>query len=112
MFFKEKVHIHEVIKWGIMTGLIEGLIILGVSLLWFNRNQIIPLPAGWEFAATLILFSLLAISAIIATVLVISHPCYLILKGQTRDGLWTILTALITLGLFMGLIILASHVLV
>lgn len=112
MFFKENVNIKEVIKWGVLTGLVEGLLILGVAIVWFKRGQILPLPGSWEFAATVIILFLLSVSTVVATVLLIWHPYQLICRGNKKESLWTVMAAGLTLLLFIVLIIFASRVLI
>lgn len=102
----------ESIKWGVFTGFIESLIILSVSLVFFNREKILPLPGAWEFSVTLILFALLTISVIVSTVLLFWRPCASVCRGQTKDCILTTLSAGVTLGIFILLIIFASRVLI
>ncbi len=55
MFFKEKVHPLEVIKWGIFGGIIEGIFCLMIILMWLNRDEFLNIGEGWEFTVMILI---------------------------------------------------------
>lgn len=105
MFFKDKVHIEEVIKWGVLAGLFEGLYIGLAALLYGYRPALEALAGGWSGAATFILVGLIVISAIITSVIVFAHPIYSLLHRHYKDGLLTVVVTLITVIAVMGFVL-------
>ncbi len=112
MFYeKNKIEVREVLKYGVLTGIVEGFMVLGAALVWFNRSKIF-LTGGWEYPVTLVILGLLVVSAIISTYFIFAHPYRLVCRGCNREALWTSVAAALTVGLFVILIIFLNFILV
>ncbi|MBI4122199.1 MAG: hypothetical protein HY461_02615 [Parcubacteria group bacterium] len=103
MFFQEKVHPRVVLKWGILAGILEGAYIAIAAILYSQHVRLFAV-AGWERVAAGILLLLIAISAIVTTVIVFAHPLYSLSRRQYREALLTVLVTLLTLSAVSGLI--------
>lgn len=99
MFWKQKAHIHDVLKWGILSGLFESAFIFLTAILYWKRAQIMS-----EGAASFVLILLVAISAIITTIIVFAHPMHLVHEEHYLDAIYTIITTLVTIALASGFI--------
>ena len=105
MFFKDKVHIQEVIKWGVLAGLFEGLYIGIATLLYAYRHVLVALAGGWSGATTFILVGLITVSAIVTSVIVFAHPIYSLLHKNFRDGLLTVVISIVTVIAVIGFVL-------
>lgn len=105
MFFKDQVHVSEVIKWGVLAGLFEGLYIGLAALLVSYRPILEALAGGWAGVATFLLIGLITISAIITSVIVFAHPIYSLLHKNYKDGLLTVVITLITIIAVIGFVL-------
>ena len=97
MFFKDKVHPREIIKWGIFAGLFEGLYIGLAAVINSYRGPIESLAGGWAGATTLVLLAFIVVSAIVTSVIVFAHPIYSVVHKNYKDALFTILVTVVTL---------------
>ncbi|MBI3627086.1 hypothetical protein HY224_03505 [Candidatus Uhrbacteria bacterium] len=103
MFCPTKISTQEIVKWGVITGVLESALIFCAAMVWDRRQEFFP-SVGWESLASLILLGLVSISCIGVTGLVVSHPCWLMAKGRGKDA------ALTTL--IVGLIIILAILLI
>ena len=107
MFFHEKVHPREVVKWGIMAGFLQGLYIGIATLFYAEREGIFSILSGWEHGIIMLLFSFIVISAIITSIIVFAHPIYSITQKRYNEAILTILVTIITLAAITGFVIFA-----
>ena len=107
MFFRDKVHIHEVVKWGIFAGVLEGLYIALATILYGQRGIIESVASGWEHSASFFLLLLIVVSAIVTTIIVFAHPIYSLMRRHYRDALLTIVVTLITVVISAVLVLFA-----
>lgn len=112
MFFQDKVHKQDVIKWGIFAGILEGIYIVIAAVLYAQRGtlSVVLASTGDEIAAILLL-SLAAISAVVTTVIVFSHPLYCFIRRHYLDALLTVLLTLATLAAVLSFTLYAYRVL-
>jgi len=104
MFFEEKVHPADVIKWGVVAGLFEGLYIGLATVVYAERSLFID-AAGWPQTATFFLISLIIISAIVTSVIVFAHPIFSAVKKHYQEALLTVLVSLITIIAVIGFVL-------
>lgn len=102
MFFQDKVNLSEVIKWGILAGFLEGAFIGIAGILYSQRSRVLSVVSGWEHGVTLVLLSLIAVGAIVTTVIVFAHPMYCLLRRHYRDALFTVILTLVTICAILG----------
>jgi len=103
MFFQKKVHLSEVIKWGVLAGLFEGLYI-GLAAILLSQQYRLETLIGWEVTIVFLFMLVLSVSAIVTTVIVFAHPLYSLLRKQYRDALATLLVTLLTLVAVYGFV--------
>lgn len=97
MFFQDRVHKEDVVKWGIFAGILEGLYIILAAVLYSQRGTLSTIVATGDQAATLVLLTLVAVSAIVTTIIVFAHPMYCFIRRHYLDALLTVLVTLVTL---------------
>lgn len=97
MFFKGKVDTSEVVKWGILSGFLEGAYIGIVAILYSQASQLAFVSTGFESVATMLLLLLITISGIVTTVIVFAHPLYSALQKRYQEALMTVAVTLVTL---------------
>jgi hypothetical protein len=102
MFFEDKMNLSEVIKWGILAGFLEGAFIGIAGILYSQRQLLLSVVSGWEHGVTLVLLSLIALGAIVTTVIVFAHPLYCLLRGHYRDAFYTVILTSVTLIAILG----------
>lgn len=93
----DKINTSEVIKWGVFAGVLEGLFIVAATILYAKQGDILALAGGWELSASLFLVVLLAIGAIITTIIVFAHPIYCLIRRHYRDALLTVIVTVATI---------------
>lgn len=103
MFFQKKVHLSEVIKWGVFAGLFEGLYI-GLAAILLSQQYRLETLIGWEVTIVFLFMLVLSVSAIVTTVIVFAHPIYSLLRKQYRDAVATLLVTLLTLVAVYGFV--------
>lgn len=103
MFFRDKVHATEVAKWGILAGLFEGLYI-GLAAVLVSQQFRLETLAGWEVRLSFLLSLVIAVSAVVTTVIVLAHPIYSALRRQYVDAIATLLVTLVTLVAVYGFV--------
>lgn len=97
MFFQDKVHPLEVVKWGLFAGFVEGMYIALAAVLYANQDLLLALVGEWEYGASLVLLLLIVVSAVATSIIVFAHPIYSVLKKNYKDALLTIAVTLATI---------------
>ena len=97
MFFKDKVHISEVIKWGVIAGFFEGVYIFVAAIIYAKQQTFTSLVGGWEYPAGVFLLLLIALSAVVTTIIVFAHPIHSLLRKHYKDALLTVLVSVATI---------------
>lgn len=97
MFFQDKVHKEDILKWGIFAGILEGIYIVIAAILYSQRGSLTTILASGDQASTALLLTLVAISAIITTVIVFAHPMYCFIRRHYLDALLTVVLTLVTM---------------
>ena len=95
----DKVHLVEVLKWGIFDGALVGGFVALLTIVHAKRDQIISLTGTgtWEFSASLLLILLISVGAIVTTTITFAHPVYSVMHREYKDALLTILVSLATI---------------
>lgn len=103
MFFRDKVHTTDVVKWGIIAGLFEGLYI-GLAAVFFSQQPRFASLSGWDVSFSFFLTLFVAASAIATTIIVFAHPIFSLLRKQYRDAIATLAVTLVTLVAVYGFV--------
>lgn len=103
MFFRDKAHPSEVVKWGIFAALLEGAYI-GIAATVLTQKPRLLALTGWELKATFLFLFFLSLGAVITTVIVFAHPIYSLLRKQYKDAFLTLVVTIITLLAVYGFI--------
>lgn len=103
MFFADRAHIGDIVKWGILAGLFEGLY-LGMATVLLTQKYRLAALVGWELRVSFLFLLFLALSAIITTVIVFAHPLYSLIRKQYRDAAYTVLVTVLTLVAVYGFV--------
>lgn len=107
MFFREKVHPFEIVKWGVFAGVLEGLFLMMAAVLYAKQSGLAAAVAQGDVATVFLLLSLLSLSAIATSVIVFAHPIYCLLRKQYRDALLMIAVTFLTLLVIVSLSLIA-----
>lgn len=102
MFFKNKINIKEIYKWGIGAGMAELAYIVIVVLVMMGLDKFMRNENNSPLAMILVLI-LLVLSAAISGILVFGYPSYLTLQKSYKEALLTLATSLITI--FIGFLL-------
>lgn len=111
MFFQDKVHKEDVIKWGVFAGILEGIYIVLAAILYAQRGTMTAIFASSDQVAMILLLTLVAISATITTIIVFAHPLHCFIRRHYLDALLTVAVTLLTMVLVLSFTMYAYRIL-
>lgn len=103
MFFKEKTHPAEVAKWAVFAGMVEGMYI-GIVAVLLSQQYLLSTLVGWEVTVALGFLFLLALSGILATIVILANPIYSFMHRQYVDAALTLAVTFATIIAVYGFI--------
>lgn len=97
--FDDKVHLVEVMKWGVFDGALVGGFVALLTIVHAKRGEIIALlgASSLEFAGSLFLVLLITLGAIITTTITFAHPIYSIIQRDFKDAALTLFVSILTI---------------
>jgi hypothetical protein len=95
--FHDKMHVNDIIKWGVFDGFLVGLFIAIFTIIHAKREIIIASAGGWELSASLFLIVLVSLSGLITSIIIFARPIYCLMNKQYRDSFLTIGVSILTI---------------